>query len=65
MSRCRGVHETGLVDTAESLHLSRYDILMVASLVGQVDDWQGFPKSGEVTYDRLHVHHSVKFDSKR
>jgi UPF0755 protein len=54
---------SGLVDTAQSLHLSPYDILVVASLVQQEADMQDFPKVAQVIYNRLHIHHTLEFDS--
>jgi UPF0755 protein len=52
-----------LVDTAQSLRLSPYDILVVASLVQQESKAQDFPKVAQVIYNRLHAHHTLEFDS--
>jgi UPF0755 protein len=54
---------SGLVDNAQSLHLSPYDILVVASLVQQEANSQDFPKVAQVIYNRLHAHHTLEFDS--
>jgi UPF0755 protein len=53
----------GLVDTAQSLGLSPYDILVVASLVQQEANPQDFAKVAQVIYNRLHIHHTLEFDS--
>jgi UPF0755 protein len=55
--------KSGLVDTAQSLSLSPYDILVVASLVQQEANLQDFPKVARVIYNRLHNHHTLEFDS--
>ena len=55
--------KSGLVDTAASLQLSPYDILVVASLVQQESNTQDFPKVAEVIYNRLHEHRTLEFDS--
>jgi UPF0755 protein len=55
--------KSGLVDTAQSLRLSPYDILVVASLVQQEANSQDFPKVAQVIYNRLHEHRSLQFDS--
>ncbi len=54
---------SGLVDTAQSLGLSPYDILVVASLVQQEAKSQDFAKVAQVIYNRLHAHHTLEFDS--
>jgi UPF0755 protein len=54
---------SGLLDTAQFLHLSPYDILVVASLVQQEADSRDFPKVAQVIYNRLHIHHTLEFDS--
>ncbi|KAA1248739.1 aminodeoxychorismate lyase, partial [Mycobacterium simiae] len=54
---------SGLVDTAKSLGLSPYDILVVASLVQQESNTQDFPKVARVIYNRLHEHRTLEFDS--
>jgi UPF0755 protein len=55
--------KSGLVDTAQSMHLSPYDILVVASLVQQEANPQDFPKVAQVIYNRLQAHHTLEFDS--
>jgi peptidoglycan lytic transglycosylase G len=55
--------QSGLVDTAKSLNLSPYDILVVASLVQQEANSQDFPKVAQVIYNRLHEHRTLEFDS--
>ncbi|ORB86712.1 aminodeoxychorismate lyase [Mycobacterium kansasii] len=55
--------KAGLVDTATSLGLSPYDILVVASLVQQEANVQDFPKVAQVIYNRLHEHRTLEFDS--
>ncbi|HWF28200.1 MAG TPA: endolytic transglycosylase MltG [Mycobacterium sp.] len=55
--------KSGLVDTAQAMHLSPYDILVVASLVQQEASSQDFPKVAQVIYNRLHDHHTLEFDS--
>ena len=55
--------QSGLVDTAKSMNLSPYDILVVASLVQQEANTQDFPKVAQVIYNRLHVHQALEFDS--
>ncbi len=54
---------SGLVDTAKTMGLSPYDILVVASLVQQESNTQDFPKVAQVIYNRLHAHHTLEFDS--
>jgi UPF0755 protein len=54
---------SGLVDTAKSLSLSPYDILVVASLVQQEANPQDFSKVAQVIYNRLHEHRTLEFDS--
>lgn len=55
--------KSGLVDTAQAMGLSPYDILVVASLVQQESNSQDFPKVAQVIYNRLHAHHTLEFDS--
>jgi UPF0755 protein len=55
--------KSGLVDTAQSMRLSPYDILVVSSLVQQEADSQDFPKVAQVIYNRLNAHHTLEFDS--
>jgi UPF0755 protein len=54
---------SGLVDTARSLNLSPYDILVVASLVQQEANVSDFAKVAQVIYNRLHEHRKLEFDS--
>ncbi|UXA09008.1 endolytic transglycosylase MltG [Mycobacterium sp. SMC-2] len=55
--------KSGLVDTAQAMGLSPYDILVVASLVEQESRSQDFAKVAQVIYNRLHAHHTLEFDS--
>jgi UPF0755 protein len=55
--------KSGLVDTAQAMHLSPYDILVVASLVQQEANSQDFPKVAQVIYNRLNARHTLEFDS--
>jgi UPF0755 protein len=55
--------KSGLVDSAQTMGLSPYDILVVASLVQQESNSQDFPKVAQVIYNRLHAHHTLEFDS--
>ncbi|OCB25309.1 aminodeoxychorismate lyase [Mycobacterium malmoense] len=55
--------KSGLVDTAQTMGLSPYDILVVASLVEQEARSQDFAKVAQVIYNRLHAHHTLEFDS--
>ncbi|BBX95900.1 endolytic transglycosylase MltG [Mycobacterium lacus] len=55
--------KSGLVDTAQSMGVSPYDILVVASLVQQEANPQDFPKVAQVIYNRLHEHRTLEFDS--
>jgi UPF0755 protein len=55
--------KSGLVDSAQAMGLSPYDILVVASLVQQESNTQDFPKVAQVIYNRLHAHHTLEFDS--
>ncbi|MGZ4526884.1 MAG: endolytic transglycosylase MltG [Mycobacterium sp.] len=55
--------KSGLVDTAQAMSLSPYDILVVASLVEQESKSQDFAKVAQVIYNRLHAHHALEFDS--
>jgi UPF0755 protein len=55
--------KSGLVDTAQSLRLSPYDILVVASLVQQEANSQDFAKGAQVIYNRLQEHRTLEFDS--
>ena len=51
------------MDTAQSLRLSPYHILVVASLVQQEANSQDFAKVAQVIYNRLHEHRTLEFDS--
>jgi UPF0755 protein len=55
--------KSGLVDTAQAMGLSPYDILVVASLVQQESKSQDFAKVARVIYNRLHARHTLEFDS--
>jgi len=55
--------KSGLVDTAQVMGLSPYDILVVASLVQQESNSQDFAKVAQVIYNRLHEHRTLEFDS--
>ncbi|OBF07587.1 aminodeoxychorismate lyase [Mycobacterium sp. ACS4054] len=55
--------KSGLVDTAQAMGLSPYDILVVASLVERESKSQDFAKVAQVIYNRLHAHHTLEFDS--
>lgn len=55
--------KSGLTDTAGTMNLSPYDILVVASLVQQEANSQDFSKVAQVIYNRLHDHHTLEFDS--
>ena len=55
--------KSGLLDSAQAMRLSPYDILVVASLVQQEANSQDFPKVAQVIYNRLHDHHTLEFDS--
>ena len=55
--------KSGLLDTARSMNLSPYDILVVASLVQQEASSQDFAKVAQVIYNRLNAHTALQFDS--
>ncbi|WP_371869067.1 endolytic transglycosylase MltG [Mycobacterium botniense] len=55
--------ESGLLDTARTMNLSPYDVLVVASLVQRESTPQDFPKVAEVIYNRLREHRTLQFDS--
>jgi UPF0755 protein len=55
--------KSGLLDSAQAMGLSPYDILVVGSLVQQEANSQDFPKVARVIYNRLHDHHTLEFDS--
>jgi UPF0755 protein len=54
---------SGLLNTATSLNLSPYDVLVVASLVQRESKPQDFPKVARVIYNRLSGHRTLEFDS--
>jgi UPF0755 protein len=54
---------SGLLDTATAMHLSPYDVLVVASLVQREAEPQDFPKVARVIYNRLSEHRTLEFDS--
>ena len=53
----------GLLDTAQSLDMSPYQILTVASLVQREAKPQDFAKVARVIYNRLHERRKLEFDS--
>lgn len=53
----------GLLDTAKSLNMSPYDILVVASLVQRESKPVDFPKVARVIYNRLAVPQRLELDS--
>lgn len=53
----------GLLDTAKSMKMSPYDILIVASLVQREAKPQDFPKVARVIYNRLKAQTRLEFDS--
>lgn len=55
--------KSGLIDTAQAMGLSPYDILVVASLVQQEANPPDFAKVAQVIYNRLHARHTLEFDS--
>ncbi len=55
--------KSGLLDSAQAMGLSPYDILVVASLVQQEADAQDFAKVARVIYNRLQNRHTLEFDS--
>ncbi|HUH68151.1 MAG TPA: endolytic transglycosylase MltG [Mycobacterium sp.] len=55
--------KSGLLDSAQAMRLSPYDILVVASLVQQEANSQDFPKVAQVIYNRLHEHRTLEFDA--
>jgi UPF0755 protein len=54
---------SNLLDTANSLSLSPYDVLVVASLVQEEAKPQDFPKVAQVIYNRLRERRTLEFDS--
>jgi UPF0755 protein len=54
---------SGLLDTATDMHLSPYNVLVVASLVQREAKPQDFPKVARVIYNRLNEHRTLEFDS--
>ncbi|MBW0015585.1 MAG: endolytic transglycosylase MltG [Mycobacterium sp.] len=55
--------KSGLLDSAQVMGLSPYDILVVASLVQQESNSQDFAKVARVIYNRLQNRHTLEFDS--
>ncbi len=55
--------KSGLVDTANTMNMSSYDVLVVASLVQREAKPQDFPKVAQVIYNRLAEHRTLEFDS--
>lgn len=55
--------KSGLLNSAGSMNLSPYDILVVASLVQQESNSPDFSKVAQVIYNRLRDHHALEFDS--
>jgi UPF0755 protein len=55
--------QSGLLDTAQSLGMSPYQILTVASLVQREAKPQDFAKVAQVIYNRLHESRALEFDS--
>lgn len=55
--------KTEMVESARSMKLSAYDILVVASLVQQEANLQDYAKVARVVYNRLHDHRKLEFDS--
>jgi UPF0755 protein len=55
--------KSGLLDTATAMHLSPYDVLVVASLVQREAKPQDFGKVAQVIYNRLAEHRTLEFDS--
>lgn len=55
--------QSALMETAQAMRLSPYDILVVASLVQQESYSQDFAKVAQVIYNRLNAHHTLEFDS--
>ncbi len=53
----------GLLDTAKTMNMSPYDILVVASLVQKESKPDDFPKVARVIYNRLAVPQRLEFDS--
>jgi UPF0755 protein len=53
----------GLLDTAKTMNLSPYDILIVASLVQREAKPADFPKVARVIYNRLREQRKLEFDS--
>jgi UPF0755 protein len=55
--------KSGLLDTANAMNMSPYDVLVVASLVQREAKPQDFPKVARVIYNRLAEHRTLEFDS--
>lgn len=55
--------KSGLLDTAQAMSMSPYDVLVVASLVQREAKPQDFPKVARVIYNRLAERRALEFDS--
>jgi UPF0755 protein len=55
--------QSGLLDTAQSMNMSPYQILTVASLVQRESKPQDFAKVARVIYNRLAENRTLEFDS--
>jgi UPF0755 protein len=55
--------QSGLQDTAATLEMSPYDVLVVASLVQGEAKPDDFPRVARVIYNRLAEHRTLEFDS--
>jgi UPF0755 protein len=53
----------GLLETAQAMNMSPYDILVVASLVQKESTPEDFPKVARVIYNRLAAPQRLEFDS--
>jgi UPF0755 protein len=53
----------GLLDTAQSLNLTPYQILTAASLIQREAKPQDFAKVAQVIYNRMHENRTLEFDS--
>jgi peptidoglycan lytic transglycosylase G len=55
--------KSGLLDTANAMNMSPYNVLVVASLVQREAKPQDFAKVARVIYNRLAEHRTLEFDS--
>jgi peptidoglycan lytic transglycosylase G len=53
----------GLLETANAMNISPYDVLVVASLVQRESNPEDFPKVARVIYNRLAANRKLEFDS--